>query len=139
MSHPEHPEHAEKAEAMTADEAREQFSAAYDGELDPRERKRFDAALAHDQALAAEYREFAAMLDGAHSEIGHEHVNPDLLAGVQRRLRVRSRGRFYADKFAERIGLGMLNPLTIAVAMTLLAAAAWLVFGYLQSVDLRTQ
>jgi anti-sigma factor RsiW len=125
------------SEVMTADEARELFSAAYDGELTADERKLFDLALAQDQALAAEYREFSAMLDGAHSEIGHDQRNPDLLAGVQRRLRVRSRGRFYSDKFAERVGIGLLNPLTIAVAMTLLAAAAWLVFGYLQSVDLR--
>ena len=40
------------------------------------------------------------MLDGAHRDIGEERKGPDLLAGVQRRLRVRSRGRFYAYKFA---------------------------------------
>ncbi len=122
---------------MNAEQARESFSAAYEGELSPDEKQSFDRALASDPALAEEYRQFCAMLDGAHRDIGEEKKSPDLLAGVQRRLRVRSRGRFYADKFAERIGIGVLNPLTIAIAMTLLAALAWLLFGYLQSVDLR--
>ena len=45
----------------------------------------------------------------------------------QRRLRARSRGRFYADRYAERLGSGLLQPLPLAIAMLMLIALAWVV------------
>lgn len=52
---------------------------------------------------------------------------PDLVAGVQRKLRKRSRGKFYADGWstaASRTGYAV-----VAVAMLLILAVAYLVLG----------
>lgn len=121
---------------MTADEVRELFSAAYDGELDAQQKPAFEAALARDAELAGEYAAFRAMLEGARNDPA-ETPAPDLLPGVQRRLRARSRGRFYSDKFAERAGIGLWNPLLFAVAMVAVVALAWLAYSYLQGIELQ--
>jgi hypothetical protein len=45
---------------------------------------------------------------------------PDLLAGVQRRIRVRSRGRFFADGWSTgqmRISYGLAGLVTVALAI----------------------
>jgi anti-sigma factor RsiW len=112
---------------VTSDEARELFSAAYDGELDEAQRRELDAALAADDELAAEYRELEALLReaGAIGDEGDESA-PDLLAGVQNRLRVRSRGRFYRDRFASEAKARSMLPIYLGVAMLLLIAIAWL-------------
>lgn len=112
---------------MTSDEARELFSAAYDGELDDGQKRDFDAALAADEELAAEYRELEALLRDASAmgEPGEEDA-PDLLAGVQNRIRVRSRGRFYRDRFASEAKARSMLPIYLGVAMLLLVAIAWL-------------
>ena len=112
---------------MTSDEARELFSAAYDGELDEAQKRDFDAALASDEELAAEYRELEALLREA-SAIGNEDADaaPDLLAGVQKRIRVRSRGRFYRDRFASEAKARSMVPIYLGIAMLLLIAIAWL-------------
>jgi anti-sigma factor RsiW len=122
---------------VSPSEARELFSAAYDAELDAQEKAGFDAVLASDAALAAEYAAFRATLDVARSDLTGIDPTPDLLPGVQRRLRARSRGRFYADKFAERAGLGMWSPLLVAAIMIGLLALLWLAVGYFQSVEVR--
>jgi len=108
---------------MTPQEARESFSAAYDAQLAGDEQLAFDAALARDPALAAEYAEFRALLQSAGMDL--TAPVPDLLPGVQRRLRARSRGRFYGDRFAERAGSGLRNPLSVLVAMLILGGLAW--------------
>jgi hypothetical protein len=41
-------------------------------------------------------------------------------------LRARSRGRFYGDRFAERSGAGLRNPLSVLVAMLILGGLAWI-------------
>jgi hypothetical protein len=60
---------------------------------------------------------------------------PDLLPGVQQRLRARSRGRFYADRFAERLGSGLLQPLPLALIMLGLLVLAWLALSALGSMS----
>jgi anti-sigma factor RsiW len=130
---------------MTSDEAKELFSAAYDDELDATERAVFDAALAADPALAQQYALFTATVGATAvaafgSEPGDAEARPstpDLLPGVQQRLRARSRGRFYSDRFAERTGRGVFSPLTLALLMAALCAVAWLAFHYVQGIELR--
>lgn len=126
---------------MTADEARALFSDAYDGELDAEQKAAFDALLASDAALASEYAAFCKLLGSMASELDAaaaptEAPAPDLLPGVQRRLRARSRGRFYADRFAERTGSGVANPLLVAAILLALVAVAWLAYAYLQGIEL---
>ena len=125
---------------MTPDEAKELFSAAYDGELDAATQQAFEAALAADPMLGQQYAELSATLAAAAASSGKEEAaadTPDLLAGVQARLRTRSRGRFYADRFAERGGKGLLSPFALAVIMAGLCALAWFAFSYLQGIELQ--
>ncbi|MEZ4252572.1 MAG: hypothetical protein R3B99_30550 [Polyangiales bacterium] len=141
---------------MTGDEARERFSEAYDDELSAEERAAFDAALDADPALRAEYEDFRALLDGTHALAGgddpdlHDDVAlrraflegtafegegsdepvPDLLPGVQKKIRERSRGRYYRDRFAERGKLA--TPVLLAVVMALVLGMAWFGLSYVQ-------
>jgi anti-sigma factor RsiW len=112
---------------MTAAEARELFSAAYERELDGPQAEAFAAALEADPELAREYEAFVATLGFARAGAAPPPDRaPNLLPGVQRRLRARSRGRFYADRFSERLGGGMLQPLPLALVLLGLVALAWL-------------
>ncbi len=52
---------------------------------------------------------------------------PDLVAGVQRKLRKRSRGKFYADGWST--AASRTNYVLVAVAMLLVVAIAYLVLG----------
>lgn len=114
---------------MTSEQAREVFSAALERELDAPTQERFDAALAADPALADEYRAFtqfyAELRSGAATTAFPASV-PDLLPGVQRRLRRGSRGRYYRDRFAERLGLGWSPALVIGIVMVALVVLAWI-------------
>jgi len=65
---------------------------------------------------------------------GPEPVDaPDLLGGVQRKIRERSRGRYYRDRFAERqrpkIGW---RPLILAMLMVLVLGIAWAGLHYVE-------
>lgn len=111
---------------MTSQEARDLFSAAYDTELAPDTQREFDAALANDANLASEYAEFRTLLQAAATDDVAITTTPDLLPGVQHRLRARSRGRFYRDRFSERAGLGARSPLIIAGVMIVIAVLVWL-------------
>lgn len=131
---------------MTPDEARASFSAAFERELDGAEQRAFDAALQANPELAREYQAFVALLELARGRAVTEHADadapgaagssraPDLLPGVQRRLRARSKGRFYADRFAQRLGPGLLQPLPLALIMLALLALAWLALSLQASV-----
>jgi anti-sigma factor RsiW len=116
---------------MTSEQARELFSAAVDAELAADERAAFEAALIADPQLARDYASFGAMFGRARpvdaADAAAVDAAPDLLGGIQRKLRERSRGRFYADRFAERLGAGFLQPWTLA--LILLGALALLWFG----------
>jgi anti-sigma factor RsiW len=114
---------------MTSAQARELFSAAVDAELDPAARAEFEAALLADPQLARDYASFGAMFARAGAEDAAADADapaPDLLAGVQRKLRERSRGRFYADRFAERVGAGFLQPWALALILLGVLAVLWL-------------
>lgn len=117
---------------MTSQEARDLFSSAYDAELDAGAQQAFDRALANDTVLASEYAEFRSLLEAAAHD-PEVASTPDLLPGVQRRLRARSHGRFYRDRFSERVGLGTRSPLLVAGAMMLIAMLAWLALRVVQA------
>lgn len=117
---------------MTADEARALFSDAYEDELSDAIQKEFGDALAADPALAAEYAAFRALLRGAPTALGPTPPTPDLLRGVQGRIRRGSRGRFYADRFAERAGRGGMHPVALAMLMLLTLVSLWLAASWLR-------
>ncbi|HEY8431092.1 MAG TPA: hypothetical protein VIL20_22085 [Sandaracinaceae bacterium] len=110
---------------MSPDEARELFSEAFEGELDEARRSAFDAALAGDPELKREYDEFVETFRIV-GKLGDEEAvpTPDLLAGVQERLRRRSRGRYYRDRFSRRTG-PVWSVLLLALTSVLLLALAW--------------
>lgn len=118
---------------MTSDEARELFSAAYDAQLDPVEQQTFDQLLDTNTELAEEYAAFCTTLAAVH---GNVPVPPDLLKGVQKRLRNASAGRYYADRFAERSGVGRFQPWVMLVALTVLLSLAWLGMRLLHAVQI---
>jgi anti-sigma factor RsiW len=127
---------------MTSEQARELFSAALDGELDAGEREAFDRALHDDAALAQEYTAFRATFEHARAATAPAREpdaapTPDLLPGVQRRLRQRSRGRFYGDRFSERLGRGLTQPLLLALIMVALLALAWFGLGLFEGVTFK--
>lgn len=120
---------------MTPEEAREAFSAALDGELDAATRAQFEATLANDVVLAQEYQSFVGFCAALRKPPADAHdAVPDLLPGVQRRLRARSRGRFYRDRFAERVGMRWQPVLALAIVMLVGLALAWVALAIFQGV-----
>lgn len=115
---------------MNAEDAEALFSAAYDADLTPDEQRDFEAALQQSAALSQRYREFCQTLD-ALKLADRNAPTPDLLKGVQRRLRARSGGRFYADRFSERAGLGrqqLILVLLLGALLLLTVVAAALAY-----------
>jgi anti-sigma factor RsiW len=110
---------------MTADEARDLFSEAFEGDLDEAQQEAFDAALAADEELRLEYEEFVDTF-ALVSKMGEpESIEvPNLLPKIQDRIRRRSRGRYYRDQFSRRAGPGWMMPLVAAVAVLLILGAA---------------
>ena len=117
---------------MSPDDARALFSPALDGELDAATHAELQAALAADPELAAEYAAFARTLELTRAAGRLPSAVPNLLPRVQRRLRVQSRGRYYADRFAERAGAGMQPVLLASVLLTVLGLL-WLVLHVLEA------
>jgi len=110
---------------VTSDEAKDLFSEAYDDELDAETRARFDAALAEDTDLAVEFAEFCDLLDITHADAERDAEPPrDLLPGIQKKIRIRSAGRFYRDGFSERMGSKTLMPVVVGIIMLLILAIA---------------
>jgi anti-sigma factor RsiW len=116
---------------MSPDDARALFSPALDGELDAATHAELQAAFAADPELAAEYAAFARTLELTRRAADQPRPTPNLLPRVQRRLRAQSRGRFYADRFAERAGGGMLQPVLLASALFTVLGLLWLVLHML--------
>lgn len=112
---------------MSPVEARDRFSEALDGELDAEAKAAFEAALAADAALRQEYDEFVDTFRMVGSLGGDEdEPAPDLLAGVQERLRKRSKGRYYRDRFSQRAGpSAWALPVLLAMVSVLVLALAW--------------
>lgn len=110
---------------MTKDEARALFDVAHDRELDGEQQRAFDELLASDPALRDEYARFETLLKSADDLGGLPPV--DLLAGVQAKLRARSGGRFYRDRFAESRGrTAAITWVLLLSTLVLVAAALWL-------------
>ena len=128
---------------MTSTEARERMDAALDGELSPAEQAEFERALAADESLREEYEDLTRLiaetramgamplLDGAEGSAGAQGI--DLLSGVQQRLRERSGGKFYRDRFAEvrgyKRGPASTTWMLALALIVLLAVTAWLAFN----------
>ena len=122
---------------LSSDDAEALFSAAYDRELVADEQRAFDAALAEDPALAQRYQVFCRTLETLKDADPAKAVPaPDLLRGVQHRLRKRSGGRFYADRFSERSGWGMRQLLLSLLLSAALLALCWVAFTLLRGVQL---
>jgi anti-sigma factor RsiW len=120
---------------MNAEDAEALFSAAYDGELPADERKEFERVLQADPALAQRYREFCLTIQTL--KLAEENVPaPDLLAGVQRRLRLKSGGRFYRDRFAERAGGGRQQLFIMLWTSALVLVTLWAAFAYFGDVQM---
>ena len=102
---------------MSPEEARDLFSEAYDGELSSEQEATFHALVATDEDLQLEYESFCLFV-GRTSELSvGDAPEIDLLAGVQAKIRQRSGGRFYRDRFAMKSGPGRMTPLMIALVM----------------------
>ena len=117
---------------MTSDEARDLFGDVIEGTLDPAKKPAFEAALAADPELREELDAYQMVMQGAASigrepeaETASEKV-PDLLPAVQSKLRTRSRGRFYRDRFSEQAGPSSALPVLVAILTALLLATGWL-------------
>jgi hypothetical protein len=95
--------------AKNADEIRDLFSAALEGELAGEDKAAFDDALSENAELKDEYEAFRALFRGT-AAIAHttdaetDEKEPALLKGVQERLYKRSKGRFYRDRFSRDAG-----------------------------------
>jgi hypothetical protein len=121
---------------MTPDEARDLFSVAYDEELEPETAAEFARLLAQHADLAREYDSFCLTLAEVAPPLPADTRTPDLLRGVQKRLRARSGGRFYADRFAERSGARRLQPWTLVLVLVAFLALLWIASALLQRVSL---
>ena len=76
----------------------EAVAAYVDGEMEPRERARFEDRLAGDPPLAALVEEYREMVELLHADRdAEEALPPEFLVAVQRRIRLGSKGRFYGD------------------------------------------
>ena len=112
---------------MTPEEARSKFSEAAENELSSTEAKDFEETLASDPQLSQEYAAFRHAL----SEVGklsladsNEDV-PDLLHAVQTRLRKRSAGRYYRDRFSEEQRVPMRAMTYMVIAMLVAVMTIW--------------
>lgn len=115
--------------AFTAEEARDLFSEAFSDELDANQRARFETALAENSALKNEYEEFCAFVGGVHGlaeDPDEPGASPNLLPGVQDKLRKRSRGRFYRDRYSTMTGARSVSPLLVSLVTLAVLAIAWI-------------
>lgn len=120
---------------MNAEEARDLFSEAYDGMLAGERLAAFEAALEEDPALRAEYDELVELLDEAHG-LGDEDLVeiPNLLPGVQKKLRERSKGKYYGDRFSLARGFSWM-PIVLAFLMLGLLGLAYAGLHMIQELE----
>jgi len=129
---------------LSPEEARERFSDAVDDTLPPEERAAFEATLAARGDLAEEYAAFRRTVEAAR-RLGRAPVPLPrgrwgrgagdrasvLLPGVQRKLRRRSRGRFYRDGFSQAAGgRGLLLSSVLALLILGLLLGVALLFPW---------
>jgi len=120
---------------VNAEEARDLFSEAYDGMLAGERLAAFEAALEEDPALRAEYDELVELLDEAHG-LGDEDLVeiPNLLPGVQKKLRERSKGKYYGDRFSLARGFSWM-PIVLAFLMLGLLGLAYAGLHMIQELE----
>lgn len=119
---------------MNAEEARDLFSEAYDGMLAGERLAAFESALDQDPELKAEYEELVELLNEAHG-LGDEEVEvPNLLPGVQKKLRERSKGRYYGDRFSLSRGFSWM-PIVLAFIMLGLLGLAYAGLHMIQELE----
>ena len=114
--------------SLSASEIRELFSAYHDRELGPEQSEEVRKALEADPELEREYTSFCGMLTGL-SDLGVRledkarntgGARVDLLAKVQRKVYLRSRGKFYRDRWSRKAGLLPLELMAAVVLVVLL-------------------
>ena len=111
---------------LSPDAARALFQRALDDDLSLEERAALNQALAADAGLAAELASLREVM-AATAALGSATPSIDLLSSVQQKLRTRSGGRFYRDRFAERQGQkSALSWVLGASFLVLLATVLWL-------------
>jgi anti-sigma factor RsiW len=117
---------------MTKDEARDAMSDAFEGELPEPQRLAFEALLAEDEELREEWEAFKAMMQTTRA-VGLDVAPPiQLLGGVQQRIRARSRGRFYRDRFATMRRGEMILPVVLGVVTIVIFTIAWAAMSYVE-------
>lgn len=109
---------------MTDEQVRELFSAALEDQLDAQERADFDALLATRPELTREFEALRATLLAA-SETHRRAPVPDLLPGVQSKLRNRGR-KGLGDGTAHLRGRGFLSPVGLGIVLCGLLLLLWL-------------
>lgn len=107
--------------ALPHEEAIGLLDALRDGELEADEAARVQAHLDGCERCRRVEAALGGSLRAAVAKV--EAQPPDLLAGVQRKLHLRSRGRFYREEGKRRTGLSPW-PLVVASMLVLLALAA---------------
>lgn len=112
---------------MSPDEARELFSDAYEEALAADTKLAFDNALEADIALADEYAVFCRALELMRQR--PRPTPPNLMPGIQRRLRMQKRGAALQKRF----GLGGIHPAALGLLMLALAGLGWLALHLLQT------
>jgi len=112
---------------VDASEARDLFSEAFEGELEEERKTAFDEALMDDEELDADYADFVETFQMMRGLAEPESVQaPNLLPRIQERIRRRSGGRYYRDRFAKRVGgPGWTMPVIGAAAILLVLGIAW--------------
>lgn len=128
---------------MSAEEARDRFGDAIEGTLSTTEQRAFDAAITGDAELREEYESYCAIVNGvgsavvriagAHEEAiatGPEDRNveeaPSLVLKVQERIRKRSKGRYFRDRFSSGEAKGSGLTVMLLTASLLIVIAVWL-------------
>lgn len=90
---------------MNPGEARDLFSEAFEGDLEDERKEAFDAVLDEDEELKADYDDFVDTFQLMGRLASEDTVRPpNLLPRIQERIRRRSGGRYYRDRFAKRAG-----------------------------------
>ncbi len=133
----------EATSTMSADDARDRFGDAIDGLLSESEQRAFDASIAGDDELRDEYESYRAIVKGVGSavvrvagadegtlESGEKEkgaeIAPSLVGKVQDRIRKRSKGRYFRDRFSSGEAKGGGLTAMLLTASLLLVIAVWL-------------